>query len=337
MVKISYSLTPEDLDCLEAERRGGVPRRALRIVFGVLLGSMGLITVWQALLFFPWNRPFGNFMIAVMGVVFLWIGLGSPGAKWISRRMFDPFAASEVQVLEGKLVYSCGGKRKEFRWLPKRGFSESDMFFFLRTFHSEIKLTIPKRALTVEQERSLRELATRESAPSGGDEIDCRFVLRQKELDESSAAGRSLLGSKYGKIVQRIACGLGAVLVALVPRIIGKSWPQEFRTEPGLAACAIGVALFYIWAATGCFGLQNLSRMDRERRITISDAGVSVSYGAKMKTYNWMRFAAYQETQNLFLLRTQSVEYWTIPKRALAAWDLERLRAVLDRRLPQHS
>ena len=72
------------------------------------------------------------------------------------------------------------------------------MFFFLRGFHSEIKLTIPKRALTAEQERSLRELATRESAPSVGDGVDCRFVLRQEELDESSAAGHSLLGSKYG-------------------------------------------------------------------------------------------------------------------------------------------
>ncbi len=164
MVTISYSLTPEDLTALEAENRGGIPRSILQITGGALIGGLGLIAVWQALFFFPWNRPLGNFMIAGMGIVFLWIGLGLPGLRWISRRMFNPYATSEVQVLEGKLVYSRGGKTRQFRWLPKRGLTESDMFFFLQALRSEIKLTIPKRALTAQQERCLRDLVTRESA-----------------------------------------------------------------------------------------------------------------------------------------------------------------------------
>jgi hypothetical protein len=336
MVTISYSLTPEDLNALEEERRGGIPRRALRVTFGILLGSMGLITLWQALLFFPWNRPFANFMIAGMGVVFLWIGLEFPGAGWISRRMFNPYVMSEVQVLEGKLVYSCGGKTKQFRWLPKRGLSESGRFFFLSDFHSEIKLTIPKRALTAEQERCLRELTgeSAERAPGPGDEVVCQFFLTQKELDESWAANHRWLGPKYGRVVQRIFCGLLAVVVVWLPRLIGKSWSQEFRTQPGLTACAIGVGLFHLWAATGCLGLKKLSGMDQERRISVSDVEVSVACGAKTKAYKWMRFSSYQETRNLFLLRTQSVEYWTIPKRTLAG-NVERLRTLLDRNLPQ--
>ncbi len=171
-------------------------------------------------------------------------------------------------------------------------------------------------------------------AHPNGEQIECQFSLTREELEESSAAGQRLLGSKYGKIVQRIFCGLGAVLVAWTPRLIGKTWTQEFRSEPGLAACAIGVALFYIWAATGCFGLKKLSGMDQERWIRVSDTEVSVSCGRKTKAYKWMRFSSYQETPNLFLLRTQSVEYWTIPKRTLAG-NLERLRSILDQKLPQ--
>lgn len=337
MVNISYSLTQDDLKHLEAERRGGVFRRIFRVAGGALLGGLGIIVLWQALFLFPWNRPSGNLMIAGMGLFFLWIALEFPGMRWISRRLADPFAASQVQVQEEKLVYSRAGKTKQFRWMPKRDFSESEMFFFLRDFHSEIRLAIPKRVLTEEQEKKLRDLAARNSAEAadGGEEIECRFVLTQEELDESAAANHRVLGPRYGKILRRVACGLGAALIALAPQLIGRSWAQEVHTEPGLAACAVALGLFYVWAATGCVGLKKLSRMDRERLMKVNNSAIAVSCANKTKTYKWMRFTAYQETPGLFLLRTSNVEFWTIPKRAVTPADQERLRSILDRKLPQ--
>lgn len=189
MVTIRYRLTPEDLGELEAERRGGLAVRILRIPAGALVGGIGLVLVWQAIFFFPWNHWFGNLAPVGMGLVFLWVGTDLPRRKWLSLRFSHPFSESEVQIYEGKLVCSRGEKTQQFRWFPKRGFRENQNFFFLHAF--DTKLAIPKRVVTPDQEKRLRALAQQPSEtqkPDRNEAVECSFFLTQDELNEASAA-----------------------------------------------------------------------------------------------------------------------------------------------------
>ena len=160
-------------------------------------------------------------------------------------------------------------------------------------------------------------------------------VLTPDELDEASATSHPRLNSRYGRVLSRAACGLSALVIPWVLRRMGRSWTAEFTTEPGIAACLVAAEIFYLWAATGCAGLRALNRLDLERRIKIGEFQLEVTRGAKTSTYPWKRLSSYQETQNLFVLRTQvTVQFWTIPKRALSLDDREKLRSLLDRKLP---
>jgi YcxB-like protein len=345
MVAIRYSLTPEDLAELKAGRRGGLLSRILRIPAAVLIGLIGLAMAWPAIFVFPWHpwdHWFGNLAIAAVGLFMLWVSLDMPGVRWLSQRLSDPRAESELQVYEGGIVCSCRGKIHYLRLRPQRSFRENRKFFFLRALDTEF--AIPKHAVTPEQEKKLRELVQPVALPQEsvrGDAIECSFFLAQDELNEALAARhRSFLerwlSTKYGRLFGRAICVLTALGILGLPILMGKSWAEEFRNEPGVAVGLVGFGLFYLFAAAGCPGLRALNRLDLPRRIRISDRQVAVSRGTKTSTYSWKRFFSYQETQNLFVLRTQIVvKFWTIPKRALQPGDEEKLRALLDRKLPK--
>jgi hypothetical protein len=341
MVTIRYNLTPEDYAALEADRWGGLVGRILRIPAGALIGGMGLILTWQAIFFFPWSHSARNLALAGMGLVFLWIGLGLPGSKWLSLKFSDPYAVCEVQVFEGKLVSFVGGKTQQFRWFPRRGFKENDKFFLLRAF--DANFAIPKRAVTPAQEKELRELVRPESVlpkADGGDAIECSFYLTQDEMNEASTPQgwfQRWLRTRYGRLCARAICGSGALWILWFlwfPLHSAKPW-AEFRNEPGVAAGLLAYALFMFFVAAGCPGLKSLNRLDLQRRIRLSNLAVEIARGTKTSIYPWKRFFSYHETQNLFLLRTQiTVRFWTIPKRALRSGDEEKLRALLDRKMP---
>jgi hypothetical protein len=334
MVTITYSLTPQDLAELEAERRGGLLRRSARIAFGAWIGFIGFFLACQAIFFFPWNHWFGNLVIAGLGLFLMWIGFELPGLRWLCSRFSDPYAPQELRIYEGKIASSCGGKTRQFRWTPKRGFKENDKFFLLRAFPSEAKWAVPKRAVNLDQEQELRGLVQQE--PVRGHLIECRFLLTQEELSEASQNLHPWLYSRYGKLLTRAVCGAGALFVLLVPRLTGSSWAQELRTEPMVAASLIGFELFVLWAASGCLKLRALNRLDLERKITLSDLDVEAAHGAKTSTYKWSRLFSYCETEHLFVLRPHvTVQFWTVPKRALSSAEQEKLRSLLDRKLPK--
>jgi len=340
MVTIRYRLTPEDLAELDARRHGGICYRAFRIAVGAFIGVLGLTLAWPSFLipWHPWTHWFGNLAILGLGIFILWMGLDSPGLMWLSHRFSDPYAECEVRLYEGKVVCSRAGKTQQFRWFPKRGFRENEKFFLLRAL--DAKFAIPKRALTTAQDYELRALVQPANSESDSDTIECNFFLTHDELNEASVTPQGWfqrwLKTPYGRLTARAVCGLGAIGVLFLPGRLGSSWAQEFRTEPGVAAGIFGFELLWLFVAAGCPGLKSLNRLDLERRIRISELVVEVTRGARTSTYPWKRFLSYQETPNLFVLRTRIVvQFWTIPKRALRPRDDERLRSLLDRKLPQ--
>ena len=335
MVTIRYRLTPEDLAELEEERRGGIGRRAFRITAGVFMGLVGVLNLRAALYIFPFNRWPLNLIHAGAGLLFLWAGFEFPGLSWLLRQFHNPHGECEIQIDEGKIVCSSKKRTRQFRWLPQRGFKESDKFFTLRA-SDNVRWRVPKRAVSVEQAHALRQLV--EEMPTGTDIIECRFFLTQADLDEASAATQPWpwLATKNGRIVGRCICALFALVIPLIPRYVGKSWPEMLRSEPAVAWCLIGFELFYLWAIAGCAGLKRLNRLDLERRMRISGLNIQVCRGDKISTYPWKRFSTYQETENLFILRAQvRVRCRLISKRALAPPDQERLRSLLNRKLPK--
>jgi hypothetical protein len=334
MVAIRYTLTREDFAELESECRGGILRRTFRILGGSFIGLIGLFTIWQVNFFFP--RHHGSVLITAMGVVCLWAGFECPGLAWVFNRLSDPYAECELAVHPGKLSASVRGKTREFRWLPRRGFKESQKFFILEAFGSDGKWTIPKRALTAEQESRLRHLVDGE--PTGTPVIECGFFLTPKDLEEASSAEQPLLGSRYGRIMLRIGAALSTLVLPWIMWRLGKSWIDEFKHEPAVAAFLAGYELFMLWTATGCIGLKTLRRFDLPRRIRISDLEVASTRGEKISRYNWKRFLYYRETENLFVLHTLlKVEFVTIPKKALHVDDQSRLRSLLSEKLPRRA
>lgn len=164
MVTIKYSFSQEDYQELERERRGGTLRRIVRVSFGSFSGFMGVYTIWQAVFLFPWNHPFRNLLIACMGLICLWGGLEFPGLALLLRCFSDPYGLRELRVEDASLTYLWDGSSRQFSWRPHRGFSENEKFFFLRASRDGAKWTVPKRAVTHEQELQLRDLVRRESA-----------------------------------------------------------------------------------------------------------------------------------------------------------------------------
>jgi hypothetical protein len=334
MLTVSYSLTPEDLAELDAEARGGWFRRILAAPVRGLLGGLGLIVVWQALFFFPTEHWFGNLVIAGFGDFLLWVALDWPGLRWLLQRLSDPTALQQVSFMDGKLVYSSGGKTQQLRWFPERGFEENEKFFLLRTPENG-RLAIPKRAFSLDQERSLRELLQRK--PAFCDSIDCHFVLTQAELAEATVARHPRIGTKTGKLLVRAACAGCVLLILWLPAHVGTSWRQIFRNEPAFAAWLLLIAACNLWTAAACPGLNALNRLDQERRVRLNSLDVEVTLSGRTSTYPWRRFSSYQETQNFFLLSPQRIRFSMIPKKALQPQDEERLRALLESKLPRTS
>ena len=340
MVTIRYRLTPEDLAELEAVRRGGLFLRVLRIPTGAFIGLLGLFVTWQAIFFFPWNHWIGNLVIVCLGILLLWMGLERPGVKWLSERLSDPYAENEVQFYEGKIVCSCRGKTRQFRWFPPAGLQEKRQFFFVRARDAEF--AIPKHMVTPDQAKELRALAQHEVAQqtaAHGDAIECSFFLTQDELTEASTPQswfQRWLKTRPGKVLAQGFCGLGALCLLWLPWHIGKSWAEAFRAEPGATAVLVGLGLLSLFAAAGCPGLKALNRLHLQRRIRIGDRSVEETRGTKTSAHPWKRFFSYHETPNLFVLHTQIVVMiLTIPKKSLQPGDEEKPRALLDRKLPR--
>jgi hypothetical protein len=331
MLTVSYSLTPEDLAELGSEARGGWFRRILGAPVRGLLGGLGLVVIWQAFFFFPKEHWFGNLAIACFGNFLLWMALDWPGLRWANRRFSDPPVANQVSFLDGKLVYSSRGKTQQLRWSPERGFKESEKFFLLRTPENG-RLAIPKRAFSPVQERAFRELLRHE--PVCGDSIDCRFVLTQEELAEATVARHPRIGTKTGKLLVRAGCVL---LILWLPAHVGTSWRQIFRNEPAFAAWLLLIGASNLWSAMGSPGLNALNRLDQERQVRLNNQVVEVTLSARTSTYTWRQFSSYQETQNFFLFSPQRIRFSMIPKKALPPQDAERLRALLESKLPQTS
>lgn len=332
MVAIRYSLTPEDYDELERERRGGILRRSFRILAGSFIVLIGVFTIWQVNFLFP--RHHGSVLITALGVVCLWGGLECPGLSWLFERLSDPYAERELTVHEGKLVVSALGKRQEFRWLPRRGFKESEKFFILEAFGSEGKWTVPKRAVTAEQESRLRHLV--ESESGSGNVVECSFLLTPEDQQEASAAEQPWFGSRHGRILLRVGAALSTLVLPWIMWRLGKSPSDEFKHEPAVAVLLSAYELFMLWAATGCIGLTALRRFDLPRRLRISDLEVVLARGEKTSRCGWQRFLYYRETKNLFVVHTLlRLEFVAIPKRALRPDEESRLRFLLNEKLPQ--
>lgn len=164
MVAIKFSLTPADYEEIERERRVRLVRRIVRISFGSFAGFVGVYTIWQTIYVFPWKHPHGNLLIACMGLFCVWGGLEMPGLTLLLRRISDPYAECELQIDDGKITCLRNRKSSQFQWRPSRGFKESEKFFFVQSLRNEAKWTIPKRAVTPEQELNLRELVRAVSA-----------------------------------------------------------------------------------------------------------------------------------------------------------------------------
>jgi YcxB-like protein len=333
MLTVSYTLTPQDLTELDAEARGGWSRRILGTPVRGLLGGLGLVVIWQACFFFPREHWFGNPAIACFGTFLLWMALDWPGLRWANRRFSDPTAVSQVSFLDGKLVLSSRGKTQQLRWFPESGFKENEKFFLLRTPENG-RLAIPKRAFSLEQERSFRELLQREQP---GDSIDCHFVLTQAELAEATVARHPRIGTKTGKSLLRAACAGCVLLILWLPAHVGTSWMQIFRNEPAFAAGLLLIAAWNLWSSAGSPGLNALNRLDQERRVRLNNLGVEVTLSGRTSTHPWRRFSSYQETQNFFLFSPQRIRFSMIPKKALQPQDEEKLRALLESKLPRTS
>ena len=271
MVTIRYSLTAKDLAEIEAERRGGFPRKVLRILFGAVAGFMGFILIWQAVFFFSWQRPFANLTFIGLGLLLLWCGFEVPGLNRILRQLSDPYAEREVHVYEGKVVTYCKGKSWEFRWFPRRGFKETGKFFVLSALRSDGAVRIPKRVVTPEQERNLREFVENETEAEIP--VECCFQLTQEDVNERDAACHPWLNSRGGKIASRAGLAtLAIVLPAVFWMMRNGSKPdfQQLSREPLIIAGFVAYELLLFWGATGYIGKQSLYGLNRERRVCLT-------------------------------------------------------------------
>lgn len=335
MVTIEYKLTSNDLAEIERERRGGFSRQVLRILFGAAAGFMGFFLVWQATLFFAWNRPFANLTFIGFGLLLVWCGFEAPGLNWLVRQFSDPFAEREIRVYDGKVITLCKGKSWQFRWLPRRGFNETRKFFLLSALNkSDGGVRIPKHAVTPEQERSLREFV--EAEPLAGSPIEGSFFLTQDDLNEARGARHPWLGSKHG-VISRFALAMLAIFLPATFWIVRNSSEpdlQQLTRGPFIIACLVAYELLLVWGTIGYVGKESLYGLHQERRMQINNLEIATTRGSRTKVYKWKDFLCYQESANLFVLRAQFTMDFVIPKRALRSGDEERLRALLWNHLP---
>jgi YcxB-like protein len=126
-------------------------------------------------------------------------------------------------------------------------------------------------------------------------------------------------------------------LILWLPAHIGTSWRQLFRNEPAFAAGLLLIGACNLWSAAGSPGLNAMNRLDQERRVRLSNLDVEVTLSGRTSTYAWCRFSSYQETPNFFLFSPQRIRFSMIPKKALQPHEEEKLRAMLESKLPVRS
>ncbi|MEU4154482.1 hypothetical protein [Streptomyces sp. NPDC026659] len=103
---------------------------------------------------------------------------------------------------------------------------------------------------------------------------------------------------------------------------------------PWLALRAvIGTLLLAAPLVTAWFDWRGADR-DGTIRVTLTETGVTVAAGERVRTFSWATRPRCRETRRVFLLtggKPPSPRLTVLPKRALTPSDTERLRALLER------
>ncbi|MDQ0941547.1 hypothetical protein [Streptomyces sp. V1I1] len=107
------------------------------------------------------------------------------------------------------------------------------------------------------------------------------------------------------------------------------------------AGFAFGGSLFGLAARTGVLAARHARMSAPLGPWTVADSDEAVRFtGTHMETRRgWQTFGGYVETAAGFVLLSPapySVVVQYLPKRALGRADTDRLRGILDRRLPRH-
>lgn len=164
MIETSYTLSEADFQeasqlwCKKEVKKlpGHTMVLCLAVIFGGLLGhAIGHLPLWYG--------------IAVAATAVAWVVLSKWRRKAIAHRQFELMGAegSDIRVRIDDLGYSdekaesCGGW---IRWAGFSGWRETPRIFVLgRRLHF---VTIPKSALTQEQQAELRTLLQRKLGPA---------------------------------------------------------------------------------------------------------------------------------------------------------------------------
>ena len=98
-----------------------------------------------------------------MGLICVWGGLEMPGlARFLAGCLILTRRRSYKSTM-APLPGDAAASQSTSRGGPGRGFQENEKFFLLRAHRDDVKWTIPKRAVTHDQELNLRELVRRVS------------------------------------------------------------------------------------------------------------------------------------------------------------------------------
>ncbi len=97
----------------------------------------------------------------------------------------------------------------------------------------------------------------------------------------------------------------------------------------------IGVVLIFRLRIASALSRDRQSRMETE--MTASDAGIDLRVEDTISRFEWPMFLRYTETNDLFLLYTRPNVFHLVPKRALAAGDLQPFSDLLRNKLGERS
>jgi len=168
--------------------------------------------------------------------------------------------------------------------------------------------------------------------------FDLRFLLTEPEWREACRVMQPLASKPGLKLLGRLINAVWAIVLLLLPYKLGYSWSEMFRTHTFGTVPIAAMVCLSVLGATG-IGIKSLNhhlnRLDLERQIIVSDQGVKVTLGERVRNLQWKDFVYFSETSALFVLRTSSTQFWTIPMRVLSPKDIERFRSLLCDKLPR--
>jgi hypothetical protein len=129
------------------------------------------------------------------------------------------------------------------------------------------------------------------------------FLLTEAEFSEGVTSAKSFSNSTFGKAFFRIICGAGAILFAIPPVLVHRSWSEFIGLRPGRAEFTIALILLDLWVVAGTPGAtwlsRKASRLDWQRRFAFTDSLIEISWGKHILKKPWNAFQCYRETQNV--------------------------------------